>query len=156
MVLRIAEEIDSGKSFEYIKSNIEAWKKKSHLLVSSQTLKYMIRSGRVSAVKGFFGKLLGVKPIVVVNTEGKTELYGKPTSTRQAMKMIIDETAKLMDGNKLWGYSISHAKNPEGAEWYAREMEAITGQKPRFINSASPVLGTHVGPGVVALAILLD
>jgi len=156
MVLRIADAIDSGESFEEIKTRMEEWKKKTHLLVSSQTLKYMIRSGRVSSVKGFLGKFLGVQPIVIVNAEGKSELFGKPTSTRQAMKMVIEETTKLMDGNKLWGYSISHANNLEGAEWYAREMEAMTGQKPRFINSASPVLGTHVGPGVIALAILLE
>jgi fatty acid-binding protein DegV len=99
---------------------------------------------------------MGVQPIVMVNKEGKSELFGKPRSTRQAMKMVIEEAVKLMDGKKLWGYSISHASNPEGAHWYANEMEAVTGQKPRFINSASPVLGAHVGPGVVALGILME
>jgi len=156
MILRAAEAIDSGKSYNEVVQSIEDWKSKTHLLVSAQTLKYMIRSGRVSSVKGFFGKLLGVQPIVIVNAEGKTELFGKPTSSKQAMKLVIEETAKLMDGKKLWGYSVSHATNPEGAAWYANEMEQITGQKPKFINPVSPVLGTHVGPGVVGLGILLD
>jgi DegV family protein with EDD domain len=156
MVLRAAEALDSGETFEKIKESIEDWKSKSHLMVTAPTLKYMIRSGRVSPVKGFLGKMMGVQPIVMVNAEGKSELFGKPRSTKQAMKMLIDEAAQLMDGKKLWGYSISHARNPEGAKWYADEMEAITGQKPKFINSASPVLGAHVGPGVVALGILMD
>lgn len=156
MVLRAAEALDSGEDFESLKASIEDWKMKSHLMVTAPTLKYMIRSGRVSPVKGFLGNLMGVQPIVMVNTEGKSELFGKPRSTKQAMKMLIHEAAKLMDGKSLWGYSISHASNPEGAQWYANELESITGQKPRFINSASPVLGAHVGPGVVAVALLLD
>lgn len=156
MVLRAAEELEAGATYEALATAVEEWKKKSYLLVTAPTLKYMIRSGRVSPVKGFLGKMMGVQPIVMVNSEGKSELFGKPRSTKQAMKMLVEEAAKLMNGQKLWGYSISHAKNPEGAQWYAREMEAITGQKPRFINSASPVLGAHVGPGVVALGILMD
>ena len=156
MVLRAAEELEGGATYEHLSTAIEEWKKKSYLLVTAPTLKYMIRSGRVSPVKGFLGKMMGVQPIVMVNSEGKSELFGKPRSTKQAMKMLVEEAAKLMNGQKVWGYSISHAKNPEGAQWYAREMEAITGQKPRFINSASPVLGAHVGPGVVALGILME
>lgn len=156
MVLRAAEAIDNGEDFDQVSKAIEEWKEKSHLLVTAPTLKYMVRSGRVSSVKGFLGKLLGVQPIVMVNNEGKTELFGKPTSTKQAMRMLIHKAAECMDGHKVWGYAISHAKNLEGAEWYAREMEAITGQKPKFINSASPVLGTHVGPGVVGLGILME
>ncbi len=156
MVLRAAEALDKGASYEEIKDAIEKWKANSHLLVTAPTLKYMIRSGRVSPVKGFLGNLLGVQPIVMVNQEGKSELFGKPRSTKQAMKMLIQEAVKRIDGKKVWGYSISHARNLEGANWYARELEAITGQKPKFINSASPVLGAHVGPGVVAVGFLLE
>ena len=116
----------------------------------------MIRGGRVSKVKGFIGKLMGVQPIVKVNAEGKTELFGKPTSTKQAMKMVIEEAAHFMNGEKVWGYAISHADNIKGADWYAQEMEAITGQKPKFISPASPVLGAHTGPGVVGLGILME
>jgi DegV family protein with EDD domain len=155
MVLRAAEAIRDGMDYETLILEVESWKDKAQLLVSSQTLKYMIRGGRVSTVRGFVGKLLGVQPIVTVNQEGKAELFGKPTSTRQAMRMVIDNAARFMDGKELWGYSISHAMNPDGASWYAREMESITGQKPKFINAASPVLGAHVGPGVVGLGILL-
>ena len=156
MVLRAAEAIESGMSYEELNMAIESWKPKTHMMVNAPTLKYMIRGGRVSAVKGFMGKLLKIQPLVRVNPEGKTEVFGKPRSTKQAMKMVIDEAVKVMEGNEVWGYSISHANNHEGADWYAREMEAITGQKPKFINYASPVLGAHVGPGVVGLGLLLE
>jgi DegV family protein with EDD domain len=156
IMLRAAEALENGKTYTEISNSIADWVSKAHLMVNAQSLKYMIRGGRVSAVKGFLGKLMGVQPIITVTKEGKAELFGKPTSTRQSMKMVLDETIKLIDGKKLWGYAIAHAKNLEGANWYATEMEAITGMKPKFISAASPVLGTHVGPGVVGLAFLLE
>ncbi|GAB4323083.1 MAG: DegV family protein [Bacteroidales bacterium] len=155
-VLRAAEAIRDGVPYDELNKLIPQWVDKSYLLVTAPTLKYMVRGGRVSAMKGFLGKVLGVQPIVIVNKEGKTELFGKPRSTKQAMQMVIKESASIMDGHKIWGYAIAHADNQEGADWYAREMEAITGMKPKFVQPASPVLGAHVGPGVVGLAILLD
>ncbi len=116
----------------------------------------MVRGGRVSAMKGFFGKLLGVQPIVVVNQDGKTELFGKPKSPKQSMKMIMDEVTKIIEGKKVWGYAISHANNLEGANIMAGQMEGLTGLKPEFISGASPVLGTHTGPGVVAFSFMFE
>ena len=155
-MLRAAQAIEDGNSFKEVTSAIKDWIGKTHLMVNTPTLKYLIRGGRVSLIKGFFGKLLKVQPVLKVSAEGKAELWGKPTSTEQGMRMVLQEAIRLMDGKKLWGYAIAHAENPDGAKWYATEMEAITGMKPKFISSASPVLGTHVGPGVVGLAILLE
>lgn len=156
MVLRAAEEIEAGKSYEKVVANLQSWVNKTNLLVSAPSLKYMIRGGRVSVVKGFLGKIMGVQPLVRVGKEGKAELFGKPTSTKQSLKMVIDETVKYIDGKKLWGYAIAHANNDEAALYYATEMEQITGQKPKFVSPASPVLGAHVGPGVSGLAVILE
>ncbi len=156
LILRAAMEIENGKNYNDVVANIEKWIPKAHLMVSAQTLKYLIRGGRVSVVRGFLGKMMGVQPLVKVNAEGKTELFGKPTSTKQSMRMVVDETVKLINGEKLWGYAIAHANNEKAAKFYASEMEQITGQKPKFISSVSPVIGTHVGPGVSGIAVLLD
>lgn len=156
MVLRAAKEIESGKSYADITAKMDEWVSKTRLLASTKTLKYMVRGGRVSAFKGFFGKLLGVQPIIVVNKEGKTELFGKPKSQRQSMKIMMEEVTRIVEGEKVWGYAISHAKNLEGANKIADQMEELTGLKPEFINGASPVLGTHTGAGVIALSFMFE
>jgi len=156
LVLRAAIEIENGKKHNDIVESLENWIPKAHLIVNAQTLKYLIRGGRVSVVRGFLGKMMGVQPLLKINAEGKTELFGKPTSTKQSMRMVVDETVKLINGKKLWGYAIAHAENDKAAEFYAAEMEQITGQKPKFVSSVSPVIGTHVGPGVSGIAVLLD
>lgn len=126
------------------------------MLVTTKTMKYLVRSGRVSAVKGIIGKLLRLKPIIIVNNQGKTELFGKPLTEKSSMKMAMKLVDKKLNNKKLWGYAISHANNMKTAKWYAGEMEKRTGLKPKFINDGSPVLGVHVGPGVVTLSLMFE
>ena len=137
-VLRVAREIENGRSYEEITALLENWIAKSHLWVSARSLKYMVKSGRVSAVKGYLGKLLGIQPVVKINDEGKTELFGKPRSERQSMRIVMEEARKTINGHKVWGYAISQVDNPDSAHWYAEQMEKLTGLKPEFISPASP------------------
>ncbi len=155
-VLRMAEAVENGLSHEEIVQKAETWVEKSKILVSSRSMKFMVRSGRVSKSKGFIGKLFGIKPIVEVMNYGKTEVFGKPLSEKASMKMVMNEMKNFVGQQPVWGYAITHSSNLEAANWYAEQMEALTGQKPVFINQASPVLVANVGLGVVALSVLLE
>lgn len=156
VVLRTAEAIDAGATHDDIVEKMTQWAQNTKILVTSRTMKYMVKSGRVSYSKGLLGKLLGIKPIVEVKNHGKTEVFGKPFSEKASMKMVMDEMQRFVGNKQVWGYAISHADNLEGAEWYASRMEELTGKKPVFIQQASPVLVTNTGPGVVALSVMLQ
>jgi hypothetical protein len=153
-VLRAAEAIEQGKTHSEIVSAVESWSKKNHILVSALTVKYLVKSGRLSHSKGVAGKLLGVRPIISVNEEGKAYTFGKAFSEKGSMKLLMKEASKLLEKGPIWGYSISHIQNMETAVWYATQMEALTGKKPLFINDCSPVLGVHGGPGTVVLSVM--
>jgi len=155
-VLRAAEAIEEGKSHSEIVSEVESWNDKNHILVSAKTVKYLVKSGRLSHSKGVMGKLLGVNPIISVNNEGKAITFGKAYSEKGSMKLLMKEASKLLEKGMIWGYAISHIRNPETADWYASQMETLTGKKPLFINDCSPVLGVHGGPGTVVLSIMED
>lgn len=155
-VMRAAEAISNGRQHDELVQAIDSWTEKSRILVSSKNMKFMVKSGRVSHTKGLIGKILGIKPIVEVKNHGKTEVFGKPLSEKASMKMIMKEMERFIGANKVWGYAISHAENETSAQWYAEQMELLTGQKPKFIMQASPVLIANVGPGVVALSVLLE
>jgi len=156
VVLRTAEAIDAGATHDDIVEKMTLWSLNTKILVTSRTMKYMVKSGRVSYSKGLMGKLLGIKPIVEVKNHGKTEVFGKPFSEKASMKMVMDEMKRFVGNKQVWGYAISHADNLAGAEWYASRMEELTGKKPVFIQQASPVLVTNTGPGVVALSVMLQ
>ncbi len=156
ILIRAAEKLEEGTTHEELTALIEKWSKNTDMWVTTKTMKYLVKSGRVSAVKGFVGKLLNVKPIIIVNDEGKTEPHGKPFTEKSSMKMAMRMVDKKIKNKSLWGYSISHANNLKTAQWFAEQMELRTGMKPRFINDASPVLGVNTGPGVVALSVLFE
>jgi len=154
VVLRAAEAIEQGKTHNEIVAAVDGWNLKNHVLVSTLTVKYLVKSGRLSSSKGVLGKLLGVKPIISVNDEGKAITIGKAYSEKGSMKKLMDDASGIIEKGKIWGYAISHIRNLETAEWYASQMEKLTGKKPLFINDCSPVLGVHGGPGTVVLSIM--
>jgi len=156
VVLRAATAISDGESHEEIMSKMEGWVKKSQIRVSVTTLKYIVRTGRVSPFKSFVAKILDLKPIIAMNEEGKTILLQKSFTEKSSMKKVIRDISKIASRNSIWGYAITHANNPATADWYAEEMEKITGKKPLFIDHASPVLVANVGPGVTSVAFMLE
>ncbi len=156
LVYRAVKELENGASHDYVVGNMEKWSQNTKMLVSAKTIKYMVKSGRVSHTKGLIGSLLNLKPVVTVNNEGKTEAFGKPFTEKSSMELIINKIKSMAAEKKIWGYSISHARNLSVANWYADQMREISGLDPVFINDASPVLGVNVGPGVVALSVMFE
>lgn len=156
LVLRAAKALENGAIHDEIVANLETWSNNTQMFVSSKTIKYMVKSGRVSYTKGMIGSLLNLKPIVVVNNEGRTETFGKPFTEKRSMEMILSKVKSLVSERKVWGYSVSHAQNLSTAKWFVEHMKSLTGLDPEFINEASPVLGANVGPGVVALSIMFE
>lgn len=154
IVLRAAIEISNGATHDELVKEIENWTGKIKLYANTPSLKYLIKGGRVGYVKGNLGKLLGIQPIVTLTKNGGSEVFGKPKSQLQSMKMTLNEVERLLEKNDVWGYSIEHANAPEDAQWYEEKMTALTGMAPAFVTGASPVLGAHAGPGLVVLNVL--
>jgi len=156
IVLRIARAIEEGVSQEVILSKINDWIGKSNLRVNLTTLKYIVRSGRVSPFKSFVARALDLKPIIKIGKTGHADTFGKVFSEKAGMKKIIRNIEKIAAKNKIWEYAITHANNQSTADWFMVEMERITGKKPVFVEQASASLVANVGPGVVAVAFMLE
>jgi DegV family protein with EDD domain len=155
-VLRAARALEAGSSLEEVLRHIPVWIDKCHLRVSVPTMRYIIRSGRVSPLRGFIARALDLKPVIALNREGKAELFGKALSHKGSQKKLIHGIGQFLKGREVWEYAITHAGNPEVAASYAEEMEKITSKKPLFIGHISPVLVTHTGPGVVGVSFMLN
>jgi DegV family protein with EDD domain len=156
IVLRVAEAIDKGATHEEVLSRINNWVKNTQVRVTVTTLKYIIRSGRVSAFKSFIAKALDLKPVIVLDETGKTVQSAKSFTEKGSLKKVIRNIQRIADSNKIWGYAITHANNSHTAEWLAEQMERITGLAPSFISAASPALGANTGPGVACVSFMLE
>jgi uncharacterized protein len=156
IILRLAEAIENGAEHEEILPEIRKWVKKTQVRVTVPTLKYIIRSGRVSAFKSFIARLLDLKPVITVDEKGHAVLSSKSFSEKASMRKVIRNIRKIAQKDRIWGYAITHAGNPRTAEWFAVQMELVTGKKPAFMAPASPALGANTGPGVACVSFMLD
>lgn len=155
LVDKAADLRDSGMSIEELYQWAEENKMKVHHWVFTTDLTYLIRGGRVSKTAGIVGGVLGICPIINVNFEGKLisryKIRGK--------KKVIQETFAQMKKYALdrENYSekcyISNAACYEDAKALADLIEAyfpkMNGKV--LINNIGTTIGSHTGPGTVAL-----
>jgi DegV family protein with EDD domain len=156
LILRVAKAIESGLSHAEVMEKVGEWIEKSHIRVSVTTMKYIIRSGRVSPLKSFVARLLDLKPVIFLSGEGKAELLGKSFTVKGVNKKLVRDITRLVRNRKVWEYVITHANNPETVDYFSAEMEKITGKKPMFVDNASPALVANTGPGVVCVSLMFE
>ncbi len=155
-VIRMARLIEQGKSHEELVSVAEGLFRESKILVAVRDLKYLVRSGRVSPLKGLIGRMLNMVPIITVNREGKAEPFSKAISQKGTLKRILREVQSYQDAGRMGDYIVLQARNPETSEWFTAEMTRITGREPVSVVQVSPSLALHAGVGTVAVAFLPD
>jgi uncharacterized protein len=156
LVLKTAERIEAGEGVESIVKSLGDDLTKAKLFVSVRDLKYLIKSGRVSRPKGFIAGLLGLNPVITIDEDGKTHLFGKTFSQQASLKKIYTHIEKLSRGKTIWNYIMLHANNPEGAIIAGEKMMEIVGKKPVSVLDISPAIGLHAGKGSIAISLLFN
>ncbi|MBI9113203.1 DegV family protein [Maridesulfovibrio ferrireducens] len=155
LVLRLAEEIEKGTTESDLRVMIPQWIAKTKILTDIDTLKYFVRGGRISTLKGLAAQLLNLKPIISVDKNGKGIALGKSYSRKQNMKQIIKMITDFAGNKPVWNYAIVHAKADERANQYADKLKQVFEKEPAFIVNISPVIGVHNGIGSVAVCLML-
>ncbi len=154
LVLKAAQNIEAGKTPESIVKSLETDVTNAKIFVSVKNLKYMIKGGRVSKPAGFIANVLGINPVISMNEEGKSILFGKTFSQKASLNKIFKHIEKISHGKSIWNYIVLHAHNPEGAHKAELKMMEITGKKPVSVVDISPVIGMHAGNGTIAVSLL--
>ncbi len=156
IMLRIARAIEEDLPHDRIVGMTEEWIAKSKIFVSVKTLKYMVRGGRVSHFKGMIARLLNINPIISMDEQGKSLVFGKAHSQKTNMEKVLHHIRTLLTGQKVWNYVVLHANNPRAAQWYEEQMKNLTGLDPVSVVEISPVIGANAGIGAAAVAIMLN
>lgn len=156
LVMKAAELIHDGKNLDNIVNEIERLRGKTRILVSVNTLKYMVKSGRLNKLTGFAGKLVNLKPVVSLDEAGKGKIEEKAFSLKSNTKKIMSIVEKTNKENKITRYSIVHANNPTRAEEYRKRFVQILGKEPEYIMNISTIVGMSAGVGTVAVAYMSE
>jgi uncharacterized protein len=156
IMLRAAKAIEQGLSHDEIVRLSEDWTSKVKIFVSVKSIKYLIRGGRVSAVRGLIARILNINPIVSIDETGKAILFDKTFNQKANMEKVMSYVGKIQQEKQVWNYIILHANNVEAAQWYTSSMESLTGKKPVSVVNISPIIGANAGIGAAAVALLTE
>ena len=136
--------IDEAADYaEDIKLKISIW-------FTVDDLVYLKRGGRISAAAAFFGNMLGIKPVLRMDDEGHLVPYSKVRGRKMSLNAMADKYGQLATDHGGIAY-ISHGDCMADAKYLANLIETKYGAKVELITDVGPIIGSHSGPGTVAL-----
>ena len=146
--------VDHGMDAASIAEQLMAERDNIHLIALLDTLEYLKKGGRISATVAFAGGMLNIKPVITI-ADGEVKVLGKARGSKQGNNLLVQEIQKAggVDFSKplMLGYTgLSDALlqkyiQDSAALWEGRR-EALP------VSVVGSVVGTHVGPGAVAVA----
>ena len=151
LALRLREQ---GLTAEEIAGRLEEEKERIHVVALLDTLEYLKRGGRISATVAFAGGLLSIKPVIAVK-DGVIQMLGKARGSRQGNNLLVQQIEKAggvdFDKPVLLGFSgLSDALLTKYIE-DSRDLWE-NGTESLVTTSIGSVVGTHAGPGAIAVA----
>lgn len=144
----------SGKTIDETAKWVE--ENKLHIChnVTVDDLNHLHRGGRVSKTSAVLGTMVQIKPIIHMNQEGCLQVIGKERGRKKALNKIVDMAAKQIQGWENDLAMITHGDCVEDAEYVAKLVREKLGIEEVLINNIGTVIGSHTGPGVVAVFVM--
>jgi len=149
LVLEAAREAKAGASLERVSELVRQAVPKVHLLILVDTLKYVIRGGRLSKAHGIIGAVVKVKPMLTLK-EGDLSLVGIARTKAKAVERLY-EFAKSF--SKVKEAAVAYTTTPDEAKALADRVKAVFPNVPLYITRVGSSLGTHAGPGAMGVAV---
>ena len=115
---------------------------------------YLKRGGRISGATAVMGTMLNIKPVLHMDDEGHLISVGKARGRKAAIQALAEKTRELGAGYDNSTMFISHGDCLEDAEYLAKLLKSKYGVKNVFISYVGAVIGSHSGPGTLALFFL--
>ena len=142
---------DEGYSLEGLRDWVENNKLNLCHWFTVDDLMFLKRGGRVSATTALVGTMLQIKPVLHVDDEGHLINVAKARGRKASIDALAKKVAELGEGLGNETMFISHGDCVEDAQYLARILKEKHGAKHVHINHVGAVIGSHAGPGVLAL-----
>ena len=147
-VLAAARAAAAGVSREDVAEAARRAREDLRMWFCVDTLEYLRRGGRVGAAQSWIGGALKIKPILALERE-ITPIERVRTASR-AFERMTEYMEALKEAGRD-GWAIQHIRAQEQADRLADHGRALFGTEPLFISEVGPVIGAHVGPGLLGV-----
>jgi DegV family protein with EDD domain len=153
LVKAAAQAVRNGASRQEVVELVEHIKQGLYVLFVVDTLEYLAKGGRIGNAKALLGTILKIKPILTLH-EGAIEPLEQVRSKAKAVARMLDLVQARVgaQGSKAHA-SITHALAPDEAAALKKELVVRLGCVAPTVSDLGAVVGTHTGPGVLAVAV---
>ncbi len=126
----------------------------THIFFVVDTLEYLQKGGRIGGAQALVGTLLNIKPLLTLK-DGRVEPLERVRSKRRAVTRALEIAAQhAEETGYTYRVAVLHGQAPEEAAALAERVKERIRCERVHQGEVGPVLGTHVGPGVVGIALM--
>jgi DegV family protein with EDD domain len=148
VVLSAARAANDGASLADVVRVTREARQHMSMWFAIDTLEFLRRGGRIGSASAWLGTALKIKPILTVQSE-ITPIERVRTSKRSFERMVEFIGEGIANGADTW--VIQHIQAADVAERITARGRELTGREPGFCSEVGPVIGTHVGPGLIGV-----
>ena len=143
---------DKDYDVDFVADYAEKLAKETKMHFMVDTLEYLQKGGRIGKASALIGGMLNLKPILTL-VDGSVVPVAKARGRKKGVANMIEILQSVIKGKEdEYEYIVGHIIVPEDAEVFKAEIEKACGIKVTYpLLSAGAVLGTHVGPGAMAI-----
>jgi DegV family protein with EDD domain len=140
--------INGGADLQGAAAAARALRQRMRIVFAVDTLEFLRRGGRVGAAQAWVGSALKIKPILTIEREILP--IERVRTAGRAFERLAEELRSAREGGADV-FVIQHIQAPDVAERLAERGREIYGRDPEFVSELGPVLGAHIGPGLVGV-----
>ena len=140
----------SGASLDQIVDWVQKAIPRIHTRMSFDTLEYLRRGGRIGKAQAFLGSLLKVHPVLGIKN-GETVPIARPRNRAQAIDFLVNFVKGFSNIEVL---VLEDATTPDELDILAERLKDVVPPERFYRTKVGPVIGTHVGPHVLGVAVL--
>jgi len=144
------EMIDAKADVDTIVDTLHQLRERIQIYVLVDTLKYLVKNGRLSTAAGLIGTLLKIKPLLKIMEDGSLKPYEKIRTTTKAQKRLLEIVLSETEDKNV-EFFIAYTTNKEKAEEIKSEVLAHRPNAKFTLIPLTPVVGAHAGPGTLGL-----
>lgn len=152
IVLKAAELVKEGKSFEYIVEALPSIREATTGYYTLNTLEYLKRGGRIGKVAGTVGDLLHLKPIISVDEHGAYSPISKARGRKQSLKKLTSIILEHLDQGKC-NIAVLNGMAKEEANQIFDSIKDHPNLLSSQVREIGAAMGVHAGPGMVGVSI---
>jgi DegV family protein with EDD domain len=149
-VLTSARAAQAGESLAACQKVAENACKNSGVLFVVETLEFLRRGGRIGGAQAMLGAVLNIKPVLEMR-DGRIEAVEKVRTKQKAIQHVVDLVAERLSSRTSVRVAVTHANAEADASLMLNAAQMAMNPVETMLCPLSPVIGTHAGPGTVAL-----